>query len=671
MPDFISLKHAISHQFDLMKKYDMFRVQVEKNDLWDMYLKSFPEGTNPIFRERTEHDCQCCKSFIRSVGDLVAIINGKLVSIWDVKADGFYQVVADAMSALVKSKPIQNQFLHTESSVGIDKSPRMVDGVVLVWNHFHLKLPATHVVRGADIGPRLSESRSSKDVLFRSLTEITDDSINTVLELIGQKSLYRGEEHEGLVKAFKALKEKFSKLTTDTERDIFCWSSLKTGGAVCRIRNSVIGSLLVDISEGKDLEHAVNSFEAKVAPMNYKRPTALVTKAMVEKARATVHELGLDTALERRYATIDDITVNNILFADREAKKKMSADVFGIVANSIPEKVKNFDKVEEIDVETFLKNVLPKAESLEVFVENRHASNLVSLIAPADPSAKGMFKWPNNFSWSYTGEVADSIKERVKQAGGKVDGDLRCSLSWFNHDDLDLHMMEPGGNEISFRRRYSAYTGGVLDVDMNAGEGTTRTPVENICYPNRTSMKEGTYRLEVNNFYKRENKDFGFDMEIEFDGAIHHIHYENAVADKATITVAKIKYTHKGGFEILESLQSSKSSKEVWGVTTESFHKASVVMLSPNHWDDKVVGNKHVMFMLDGCVNDGQARGFFNEFLAEELTPHRKVLEVVGSKMKTDTSDHQLSGIGFSSTQRNSVLCRVKGSFNRVVKVVF
>jgi len=78
-----------------------------------------------------------------------------------------------------------------------------------------------------------------------------------------------------------------------------------------------------------------------------------------------------------------------------------------------------------------------------------------------------------------------------------------------------------------------------------------------------------------------------------------------------------------------------------------------------------------VMFMLDGCVNDGQARGFFNEFLAEELTPHRKVLEVVGSKMKTDTSDHQLSGIGFSSTQRNSVLCRVKGSFNRVVKVVF
>jgi hypothetical protein len=31
----------------------------------------------------------------------------------------------------------------------------------------------------------------------------------------------------------------------------------------------------------------------------------------------------------------------------------------------------------------------------------------------------------------------------------------------------------------------------------------------------------------------------------------------------------------------------------------------------------------------------------------------------------------QLSGLGFSSTQRNSVLCRVSGSFSRVIKIVF
>ena len=58
-------------------------------------------------------------------------------------------------------------------------------------------------------------------------------------------------------------------------------------------------------------------------------------------------------------------------------------------------------------------------------------------------------------------------------------------------------------------------------------------------------------------------------------------------------------------------------------------------------------------------------------FLVEDLSQHRKVIEMVGSKMKTDLSDRQLSGLGFSSTQRNSLLCRVKGSFSRVIKILF
>jgi hypothetical protein len=267
--------------------------------------------------------------------------------------------------------------------------------------------------------------------------------------------------------------------------------------------------------------------------------------------------------------------------------------------------------------------------------------------------------------------MADSIKERVKKAGGNVSGDLCCRLAWFNRDDLDFHIKEPGNYEIYFGNRASTSPcGGELDVDMNV-HGETREPVENIFYENRNKMKEGVYKLQVHNFYKRESTDVGFEVEVDYMGNIYHFVYDKPVRAKETITVMEFSYSKKDGVKIIKSLPNTQISKSVWNLQTENFHKVDVVMLSPNYWGDTGVGNKHYFFIIDGCINDGSVRGFFNEFLKEELNTHRKVFEIVGSKMKTQESNNQLSGLGFSSTQRNSILCRVNGSFSRVVKILF
>jgi hypothetical protein len=93
---------------------------------------------------------------------------------------------------------------------------------------------------------------------------------------------------------------------------------------------------------------------------------------------------------------------------------------------------------------------------------------------------------------------------------------------------------------------------------------------------------------------------------------------------------------------------------------------------SPNYWDEQdSTGNKHYFFFLKDCVNDSTPRGFFNEFLNEKLTPHRKVFEALGSKMRVTESENQLSGIGFSSTQRNSILAKIEGTTKRVIKIIF
>lgn len=686
--NFNVVKSAVAAQFErIQKTCSLFRVAVDRDELWATYLASFPAGANPILRQRTEHDCSCCRQFIRAVGDVVGVTgNGEVVSVWDIEVpdEPAYTTVLATMAALVRSCPIAEPFLHPERTAGTDRNFEQITGMegaestVKTWTHFFVNIDRRYVMAKAAILTRLSEARSTHDVYLRSLREITRDAIDTVLDLIAQGSLYRGDEHRAAVAQFRELKAAFEGLADDRARDVFAWTGVGAGGAaagaVGRMRNTAIGTLLVDLSEGRDLEVAVKSFESKVAPTNYKRPTALVTRAMIEKAKERIEELGLTSALERRFATLRDMKASDVVFADRDATRRMvTGDVFDDLAVETSARVapRHLDRIDEVPIDRFLTEIVPRVSSIEVLFENRHAGNLVSLIAPVDPTAGRLFKWGNPFSWSYSGELADAIKERVKRAGGNVTGDLCCRLAWWNRDDLDLYLIEPHGNEIYYASRVSRSTGGMLDVDMNV-MGETREPVENIFYQDRRRMLEGEYRLFVHQFNRRESIDVGFECEIDYLGTTYRFAYTQGVRSRERVEVARFRYTHAAGFELIESLPPMQATRTLWGIPTQTFHRVSLLTLSPNHWYGEAgIGNKHYFFMLDGCRNDGTARSFFNEFLSESLTPHRKVFEMVGAKMKPADTVDQLSGLGFSSTRRDSVVCRVKGSFTRTIRVNF
>jgi len=95
------------------------------------------------------------------------------------------------------------------------------------------------------------------------------------------------------------------------------------------------------------------------------------------------------------------------------------------------------------------------------------------------------------------------------------------------------------------------------------------------------------------------------------------------------------------------------------------------LMLSPNHWHDQNQGNKHWFFILRDCLNPDPVRGIYNEFLRSGLEKHKRVFELLGSKSKAPFSDKQLSGLGFSSTKRNSIIILTQGSNNNAYKLQF
>ncbi len=676
MSDFIQFRDLVNKNVQKLtnKNVPTFVVDLDKDDLWDTYLSAFPDGSNPMFRERTEHDCSCCKNFIRNVGNLVGIANDlTLNTVWDINIGGDYQVVADAMAALVKKSSIRSLFLTSEAKYGqINNIERLANGDIHQWEHFYADIPS-HLRRngtGVSLGQELGTKQATYGVLKRSITEITDVSVEIVLDLIQQNSIYRGSEFKHIVTDLKKAKKQLGSLVGE-EQSRAMWLYVAKHGEAARYKNTVIGTLMEDLSDGVELEKAVASFESKVAPTNYKRSSSLVTQKMIDKANQRIQELGIESALQRRYAREDDITVNNVLFADRNSNIT-GVSVLDVLSPTKPTEI-NFDKVQEMTASEFIENVLPRAQSIEAYVENRHLTNLMSLIAPANPDAPNILKWDNNFSLTYNGDVTDAVKERVKREGGNLEADVRVSLIWYNYDDLDIHLTEPTNHTIYHgNRRTTSNCGGLLDVDMNAGGRGSREPVENITYRNKSTMKKGKYEVSVNQYQQRETQDFGFMLQVEIDGQITEYTYAPCVKGKQTFLV--IESDGKGKVWVSwehEALTSTSRSRQEWGLTTNQFVKVNSVMLSPNHWDDNATGNKHYLFMLDGCENPDDARGLYNEFLMPELNDDRKVFEVLGSKLRVPHSTPQMSGLGFSETVKNDLVLKVGGSFNRMIKVVF
>lgn len=685
---FKSVRDKLRDNFERLCQYGrMYEVDVDKDLLYDMYLDSFPSGTNEIFRERREHDCSECRGFIRELGRVVAIdANYGVHSIWRfVSEDETYQGVFDALADYIESRPITDVYVAERRTVGIESNKEMLDdGKVMTWRHFYANIPASFLKdrHAESVASEKNVYRTTAQVFKRSLNELSADAVDTVLELIADGSLYRGETNKEALLLFKKCLGEYATIPAN-KRGAYYWKkSMEVGDVVARIRNHAIGTLLVNISDGMELEAAVSAYERIVAPENYKRPKAVFTKRMLEDAKKTITSLGYGDSLRRRLATLDDISANNVLFANLDAAHRIKDgdDLFAEMEKSVGTvNPKKFARAEEISIDKFINDVLPTAQSVSALVTNDMARRFVSLVAPVNQDAPTMFKWNNAFSWAYTGNIADSsLKEAVKKAGGKVDGVLRFSIMWNDGDeydgsDEDAHCIEPNGYEIYYAAKESRTSGGELDVDIINPKSNVPA-VENITYPSLDKLRNGKYQFFVKCFTKGRGCN-GFRAEIEFDGKKYNYECLRPLKEKERVEVATVTYDRNKGFSIKHSLApigDSIVSVSKWGVNTNNFVPVTAITYSPNYWGENGTGNKHVFFFLDGCKNDEEPNAWYNEYLKEELVKnHKRVMEALGARAHVEYADDQLSGIGFSTTQRAELVVKVIGATERVLKIKF
>lgn len=137
------------------------------------------------------------------------------------------------------------------------------------------------------------------------------------------------------------------------------------------------------------------------------------------------------------------------------------------------------------------------------------------------------------------------IRDRVKKAGGMYDGvDIRASLIWNNTNDLDLHVITPGGEHIYYGAK-QASCGGWLDVDMNV-RGETTKPVENVRWA-KGAAPAGRYKVFVRNFAFHGGAGPAlFKLELEVGGKVKHFEHvigkDGVTGEASDIVVAEFDF---------------------------------------------------------------------------------------------------------------------------------
>lgn len=702
----INFNKHIQKNFKRMCQTGMlFRANITGRELWHLYLDSFEDGHDPMFRdpESSEHNCNHCNNFVRRYGNIVAIgEDGELMTLFDVHIHNEfsyeYMNPALKLSTAIYASGIKDVFFETRMDLnklpyeklergqelfrlGINKNVKRYTreeaekfGVVKpneirTFNHMFLDLPKEFVSNTSDSVEQITSFyRDKHNVFKRAIEEYSVDTLNTVEDLILQGSLLDGTAHLPAIKKMKAHLIAFNSKTSEhINKDNYFWKvTYNMEERIAKFRNTLIGVLCSELEEGLELVTVCTNWNKRVDPANYMKATAPITKRQIEDAQKFLIENNYEESFNRRHACIDDISASEIKHLNGSGNAMKSFSIFDKVAPTVGAKKLNFDYANKIAIEDFMEKILPNAESLEVYLENRMSKNMVNLTTSVNPESKKAFKWDNNFSWTMNGNLAgiSLIQQAVKDAGGKINGVLRFSISW-NEDgrsicDFDAHCYEPNRNLIYYGNKIGMF-GGKLDVDMIR---PSSMGVENIVYPSLERMVDGTYRFRIHNYDGGKNT--GFKAQIEFDGEIFD--YEVTKDIHGTVDIAQVTLKN-GKFDIQHFIPHTSSSREIYGLDTNNFHKVNLMCLSPNHWGENNIGNKYYFFMLDGCKTSDKIRSFHVENLNKELADHRKVMEVVGTTNLLEPYEDQLAGVGFNSTIKDSVIVKVNNK--ELYNVVF
>jgi hypothetical protein len=153
-------------------------------------------------------------------------------------------------------------------------------------------------------------------------------------------------------------------------------------------------------------------------------------------------------------------------------------------------------------------------------------------VTGTDPDGDGLFDIPVQvaaeatqtslvFSVAVSDEQGNVGPYRLIEIGLLMSGtgDVKVTLSFDRLHDLDLHVVEPNGDEIFYDQSMSS-TGGQLDLDSGSRCMPSTANAENVFWP-PGGAPAGEYRVFVQNYQQCSPGDITFTVRVSYDSVVN------------------------------------------------------------------------------------------------------------------------------------------------------
>ena len=379
-----------------MKDVVLFRV-APKESMVDTYLDAFNQLT------RQQYNCNCCKHFLRRYGTAVYIDRtGELHSIvWDPESavGRFKPIVAALKDAVERGTVIDIVRALPTDSVRYDGINMMTLGIAEScegkFHHFHADISTKYVKM---VSPTISMDTIKDEFTSaeRTFKRWNSDTIDRAYALAKLGKLAKEDAKE----RFNLFKQMYEDVT-NTKHALhkyhkICNYAIKYHDFLYGFIGTVDGTLLDDISEGYDINICISRYNAKMDPINYKRPTAAPTERLVEEAEKLIADLGLKDSLDRRIARFDEI--KRFLWKAPEKVKEKAAGIFANVKTK-DSKPKQESKIDlsrnstNITLSKFMREVAPRTTKMSIELKVGYRYPFCTFVTEAHEGSKPIIKW--------------------------------------------------------------------------------------------------------------------------------------------------------------------------------------------------------------------------------------------------------------------------------------